>query len=212
MKRYSLLFLLSLLIIFLSVGCSASYNIAVNAYSSSRQKLLIPEESSVYVVTDSNAPNPILDKEIAAKIQTLLTKNGYSTAADQADYYLLFNYGMTPDRNNTGTMPYYRSGLYYGYPFHYGFRYSYAPYAPYYTAVYNRWLVLKLIDGKAYRASPKAEPLWISEVSSTGPSSDLRKLINYMLLAAFEHFGQDTGKRIHELIPYNDERLNLFTQ
>ena len=35
-------------------------------------------------------------KEIAAKIRTLLNENGYATASDQADYYLLFDYGINP--------------------------------------------------------------------------------------------------------------------
>jgi len=208
MKKYLML----LPLIFMSVGCGVSYNIGVNAYSSSTQKLLIPQESSIYVVTDSNTPNPILEKEIAAKIRTLLNKNGYTAATDKADYYILFDYGISPGRYITGTMPPY-SGIYYGYPsFSYGFRYSYIPYTPYYTAVHNRWFELKLIDGKAYRASPKAEPLWISEVSSTGPGSDLRRIINYMLIAAFEHFGQDTGKRVNELFSEDDERIKFLTE
>jgi hypothetical protein len=208
MKRY----LLFLPLIFMSVGCSVSYNIGVNAYSSSGQNLLIPKESPIYVVTDSNAPNPIFKKEIAAKIRTLLNKNGYSTAAEKPGYYLLFDYGMSSGQSITSTIPTYHSGIYYGYPFAYGFRYSYTPYAPYYTVVYNRWLALKLIDGKAYRTSTKAEPLWISEVTNTGPGSDLRKTINYMLIAAFEHFGQDTGKRVNELLSEDDERIKLLIE
>ena len=64
MKNY----LFSLPLIFMSLGCGVSYNIGVNAYSSSSQNLLIPKESSIHVVTDSNAPNPIFEKEIATKI------------------------------------------------------------------------------------------------------------------------------------------------
>ena len=76
----------------------------------------------------------------------------------------------------------------------------------------TRWLVLKLIDGKAYRLSNNAEPLWISEVASTTPGSDLREITNYMLIAAFEHFGQDTGTRVNELFSEDDERIKLLIE
>jgi hypothetical protein len=208
MKTYLLLIPL----IFMSVGCSVSYNIGVNAYSSSGQNLLIPEESSIHIVTDSNAPNPIFEKEIATKIRTLLNKNGYNTATDQANYYLLFDYGMSSGQNITRTVPIYHSGIYCGYPFSYGYSHSYTSYVPYSTVLYTRWIVLKLFDGNDYRTSPKAEPLWISEVASTGTVSDLRGTISYMLVAAFEHFGHDTGKRVIERLSEDDERLKLLIE
>ena len=208
MKKYLML----LPLIFMSVGCGVSYNIGVNAYSSSSQKLLIPNESSIYVVTDSNAPNPIFEKEIATKIQTLLNKNGYSTATEKPNYYLLFDYGISSGQSITNTFPIYHSGFYYDYPFSYGYMHGYTSYVPYSTVVYTRWLVLKLIDGKAYRNSTKAEPAWISEVTTTGQSSDLRVAINYMLIAAFEHFGRDTGKPVYELFSEDDERINFLTE
>jgi len=71
----------------------------------------------------------------------------------------------------------------------------------------HQWL-----DGNDYRTSPKAEPLWISEIASTGSGSDLRGTINYMLVAAFEHFGHDTGKRVIERLSENDERLKFLIE
>jgi hypothetical protein len=204
--------LFSLPLICLSLGCAASYNVGVNGYSSSGQTLQIQQDSSIHVVEDSNAPNPILEKEIAMKIKKLLNEKGYNIKTNEADYYLLFDYGMSPARNVTNTFSFYHSGLYYDYPFSYGHSHGYMTYMHYSTVVYTRWLVLKLIDCRTYRTSPKAKPLWIGEAASTGPSSDLRVLINYLLIAALEHFGEDTGKRINVLFSDNDERLKLLTE
>ncbi len=202
----------SIPLIFLSLGCAVSYNVGVNGYSSSGQTLQIHQASSIYVVADSNAPNPILEKEIEMKIQKLLNKKGYSIGTDEANYYLLFDYGINSGRTVTDTIPIYHPSAYCEYPFSGVYWHSYTTYVPYSTVVYTRWLVLRLIDGKAYRTSQKAKPLWIGEVMSAGPSSDLRELINYMLIAAFEHFGEDTGKRVNELFLEDDERVKLLME
>ncbi len=69
---------------------------------------------------------------------------------------------------------------------------------------------MKMIDSKAYEASKKVEPLWIGEITSVGLDSDLRELMNYMLIVGFEHFGQDTGRRVSEVISKNDDRIWLL--
>jgi len=204
--------LFSLPLICLSLGCAVSFNVGVNGYSSSGQALQIQQESSIYVVADSNATNPILKKEIGMKIQKLLNKKGYSIGTDNANYYLLFDYGMNSGQTVTDTIGIYHPGVYCEYLSSGIYRHSYTTYVPYSTVVYTRWLVLRLIDGEAYRASQKAKPLWIGEVMSAGPSSDLRELINYMLIAAFEHFGEDTGKRVNKVFLEDDERVKLLME
>jgi hypothetical protein len=204
-------YLLSLPVMFLSVGCGASYSVAVNGYSATGHVVHIPEGASISVVRDTNVPNPILEKEIAAKIEKLLVMQGYRTGTDSADYYLLFDYGIDAGQTVTDVIPIYYPGFYRPYPFSSVRWYGYTTYIPYSEVIHTRWLTLKLIDGKAYRISESAEPVWIGEVASAGMSSDLRELINYMLIAAFEHFAQDTQRQITEVIPRNDERVLLLT-
>ncbi len=204
------MFSIAVPIMFLLLGCGASYNVGVNGYSSTGQILQIPHGSTIAVIADSNAPNPILEREISAKIETLLTEKGFSVKKDRADYYLVFNYGIDSGRAVTGAVPVWYSDAYCGYPYGYGHRHGYVAYAPYAEVVYTRWLVLKIIDSKAYGASKKAEPLWIGEVTSVGLESDLRELLNYMLIVGFEHFGQDTGRRVSENISEKDERIWLL--
>jgi hypothetical protein len=172
--------------------------------------LEVPQSASIFVVTDSNAPNPFLEDEIAIKIQRLLNAKGYSTGAEQPSYYLLFDYGIDSGRTVTDAIPIHHSRGYWGDPpFFAG---GYTTYVPYSEIIYTRWLVLRLVDGRVYRKSQKIEPLWIGEVASAGPSSDLREIINYMLIAAFEHFAKDTGRQIVAVISQGDERVRLLIE
>jgi len=206
------LYLLSLPVLFLSLGCSASYSVAVNGYTATNQALRIPQAASISVVTDSNVPNPILEKEVAAKIEILLAEQGYDIESDEPDYYVLFDYGIDAGRTVTDVIPVHHPGFYQPYPFSSVRWYGYTTYVPYSEVIHTRWLTLKLMEGKAYRISEKApEPVWIGEIASAGLSSNLRELINYMLIAAFEHFAEDTHKQITEILAKNDERVWLLT-
>lgn len=69
---------------------------------------------------------------------------------------------------------------------------------------------MKMFDNKAYGASKKVKPLWIGEIASVGLDSDLRELMNYMLIVGFEYFGEDTGRRVSEVISKNDDRVWLL--
>lgn len=204
-------YFLSLPVMFLSIGCSASYSVGVNGYSTTGQVVRIPQAASISVVTDSNVPNPILEKEVAAKIEKLLAKQGYTTGAEKPDYYLRFSYGIDTGRTVTDVMPIYQPGFHHRYPYNSFHWYGYMTYVPYSEVIHTRWLTLRLIDGQAYRTSRSAEPLWIGEVASTGMSSDLREVINYLLIGVFEHFAEDTQRQIDVFIPKDDARIRLLT-
>ena len=204
------LFILSLPAMFLSLGCSTSYSVAVNGYSATGQAVQIPQAASISVVTDSNVPNPILEREVAAKIEILLADLGYETGTDAPDYYLLFDYGIDAGRTVTDVIPIHQPGYYQPYPFSSVRWYGYTTYVPYSEVIHTRWLALRLVEGKAYRVSENTEPAWIGEIASAGMSSDLREIINYMLIAAFEYFAQDTQRQINMYIPRNDERILLL--
>lgn len=205
-------YLISLPMMFMSLGCMASYSVGVNGYSSTGRSLDIPDGSSISVIAERDVPNPILQKEVGAKIRHLLAEQGYTSDANQPDYYLLFNYGIDKGQSVTDFIPlhypsYYDERWWWDYGYGYGYGYGYETYIPYSSVVYARWLVLKLIEGQAYSKSKNAEPLWICEVGSSGSSSDLRDVINYLLVAAFGHFGRDTGRQIVEVIYKSDERI-----
>ena len=79
---------------------------------------------------------------------------------------------------------------------------------PYSQTIFSHWLTLYLYDApKAEVASVPPKPLWIGEITSSDASSDLRKIINPMLVAAFEHFGENTRERIRDVIAQTDPRV-----
>ena len=54
-----------------------------------------------------------------------------------------------------------------------------------------------MVDGKYYREKGQFQTIWVGEARSTGTSADLRTAINYLLLADFQQFGQNTGKAVN---------------
>ena len=204
--------LFSLPIMCIGLGCAASYNVGVNGYSSTGQDLAISDDSSIAVVVGGDVANPILQKEVGAKIRKILTDMGYAGNADQPDYYLLFDYGIDSGQSVTDAIPVHYPGYYDEYWHSSYYWHGYTTYVPYSSVIRTRWLVLKLIEGKAYAESQQAEPVWICEVASAGASADLREVINYLLVAAFEHLGQDTGRQIVEVVFKSDERVRAFAE
>lgn len=204
------LYLLSLPLIFVSLGCTASYSIAINGYSATGQAVQIPQAASVSVVTDNNVPNPILEREVAVKIEKLLAELGYTTDAEKPDFYLQYDYGIDAGRTVTDMIPIHHPGFFYSDPYETFHWFGHTTYMQYTDVIHTRWLLLKLFEGEAYRASGSAEPVWIGEIASAGMSSDLREIINYMLIAAFEHFAEDTQRQIIETIYREDERVRLL--
>ena len=64
------------------------------------------------------------------------------------------------------------------------------------ATLYDRWLVLNVVEGPAYRTQKISRPVWVGEARSVGASSDLRTVLNYLLVADFREFGKNTGKAV----------------
>lgn len=186
-------------------GCASVHQIKVNGYTdpSGAPAAIIPGRTFA-VVENKDAQNPLLEKEIKEKIDKLLMRHGYRIAPfEQADYYLFFGYGMGQDRSVTVALPDFYPGGGFGFGIGSGpYRSSYifaAPFVSFYPfpeTVYDRWLLLNVVDGRYYREKGEFRPVWVGEARSSGPSSDLRVLINYLLLADFKEFGRNTGKAV----------------
>lgn len=216
MKKLSWFFLLALLAGVVS-GCAATttFQVQVNGYTDSAAPVLFTPGSSFFVIENQEAKNPLLEKEIKAKIDKLLTTQGYSLApSDQADYHLMFSYGMGTPQTVSVTTPSFGFGVGMGYgrwgPGPYGGYGLYWPGYPYYTEtqpLYDRWLQVKVAEGKHYRATGKFNPIWVGEARSSGTSSDLREVLNPLLIATFTQFGKNTGKAVPSAIKQDDPRF-----
>ena len=121
---------------------------------------------------NKEAKNPLLEQEIRDKITRLLEVRGYpvTTKFDKADYYLFFGYGMGDQRSVTVVTPDYGWGwgVGFGGPGWYSMAWPFVTYAPYATAstIYDRWLLINVVEGPAYRADKTSRPVWVGDARS----------------------------------------------
>ena len=191
-------------------GCSLApiYNIKVNGYTEPGTPRAIKPGGSFFVMTNKEAKNPLLETEVKDKITKLLLSQGYpDTTFEKADYYLFFGYGMGEPRSVVVVPDYYGSigwGMGCGWGMGYcgwggpAFCLAVPPWGAYASDVtlYDRWLLINVVEGPAFRTQKLSRPVWVGDARSTGVSSDLRTVLNYLLVADFKEFGKNTGKAI----------------
>jgi hypothetical protein len=198
-------------------GCASvrTYHVQVNGYTEQFAAAPFSPGATFFVMEDQKAANPLLEKEVKAKLEQLLKQNGYLLVPyEQAQYLLRFAYGLGAPETVSVAVPDWSIGFgfgsgYWGPGAGYGF---YWPgWGPYYTetqAIYNRWLRLTVVEGRQYHATGQATPVWVGEARSSGTSSDLREVLNPLLVAAFEQFGRNTRKAVPTRIKQNDPRVS----
>jgi hypothetical protein len=213
------------LIIFLAIavmgcclsGCGAYYNVKVNGYTEAGTTRQITSGGSFCVIENKEAKNPLLEGEIKEKINKLLESQGYSlTTFDKAEYFLFFSYGMGEPRSLTVIVPdYYATGwgVGYGRPgpvYHFWVPPVLFSMPSIITTTYSRWLLINVVEGPAYRTQKVSHPVWAGEARSVGASSDLRTVLNYLLVADFREFGKNTGKAVTVEIKENDPAVAVL--
>jgi hypothetical protein len=185
-------------------GCT-TYKINVNGYLNSDCPLDLQPDSSFYIVHNPSASNPLLEKEVASKIGKILQDKGFRLAAqDGADFHILFNYGIDRGPLEVGTITHREPASTKNV---YTYNYSTGKYdwvqvkvpgsekeESYSVQNYTRSLSIGIIDAARSIKTGKPEFAWMGETVSEGASSDLRDVINYLLVATFDYLGQDTGK------------------
>jgi hypothetical protein len=202
------IFLLGLLSI-ATFGCASArtYQVQVNGYTDSAAPLLAPG-ASLFVIEDQKAQNPLLEKEIKGKIDNLLVMHGYLLAPyDKAQFYLFYTYGLETSGTVTVAGPIGPGRGWEGFGYSAYLPAKYGPYAFDTLTLYDRWLRLTAVEGKYYRETGKSRTIWVGEARSKGTSSNLRQVLNPLLIAAFEQFGKNTGKALPSWIKQDDPRV-----
>jgi hypothetical protein len=205
------------LIAFGLAGCANYYNVKVNGYTGPGTSGEIKPGGTFFVMENKEAKNPLLEQEIRGKITKLLEARGHpvTTTFDKADYYLFFSYGMGEPRSVTVVTPDYGCGWGVGFGGSgcYYMTVPIVPYAPYAatTTIYDRWLLINVVEGPAYRTRKESLPVWVGEAKSLGASSDLRVVLDYLLVADFKEFGKNTGKAITVEMKENDPAVFALT-
>lgn len=197
---------LLLCLIFGIAGCAA-YHVDVTGYLDPEHPPSLNPGKTVFVVQNEKADNPLLEKEVASKIARLLQQKEYRLSApEDADFRLVFAYGMDigPLRVKSFTRrePD-RTDVVYRYDDETG-KSSWQTvtipgpisYQTYSVRNYTCFLSIRVIDARKFRQSGEVEVVWAADTVSEGGSSDVRDVLNYLLVATFEYFGQDTGKAV----------------
>lgn len=175
-------------------GCAQSYTVYTNGFAETGSR--IPPSANIYIAVEPNAVNPIFENEVKSKIETLLESRGYQIVdtITAADYRLTFRLGFIP-RENIYFSPIwpYSTDAYYGY------HHQYYDYVPHVEAAWDRWLHIKVHRGDTV--------VWVGEAEITESYLDERKAVDYLLVGAFEYFGQDTVSRKVLTISSKDTRI-----
>ncbi len=189
-KNFCPLFALFLLVL---TGCAQSYSIYVDGFAETASS--IPPNARIHVVTDPNSQNPLFDKEIKVKIAKILASRGFMPVDDsQSDYSLTFHFGIgsrlvTDLEYVSGHSLMGRRNVIVGGGY----------YAPYIRNVWDEMLNIKVFKGNTV--------VWVGEAITSKYYADKRQAINYLLVAAFEFFGQNTGRQKVITIQEKDPRI-----
>lgn len=191
------------------------YVISVEGYK--RNDLNVTRDAKIYVYKNNQASNVLLEKEVVTKIKTVLRIKGYTPVdkPEDADYLLAAIYGIGSEipviysstTSTSGGGSKYELNIFTG-------QFEMVPHVNVSTSTttstevaYPRYLRLILYDAKTFILSQAPEPVWIGDVKSTGRSSDLRNVIDYLIVAGFVYFGEDLKEQKEGTMPETDERV-----
>jgi hypothetical protein len=189
-RKLSSILILSLVSL---TGCAESYSVYVNGFAETAKP--IPENARIYVSVDPNSDNPIFDNEIKVKIVKLLASRGFVPIDDvKSEYHLTFRFGVMSYQEED--YEYFGAGL-----GMYGRRSGLdtAYYIPAIRTVWDQWLQIKVYRSDAV--------VWVGEAVTSKSCADKRKSVEYLLVAVFEYFGQDTVSRKSLTISEKDPRI-----
>jgi hypothetical protein len=205
-------------------GCSSvsTFTIKVNGYTDPGATGQLNPGASFCVIENQEAKNPLLEKEIKEKLNKLLLTHGYPTTTfEKADYFLFFAYGMGEPRSVITTAPDYYGSIGWGGGYGWGGWGGWGGPAvsigiPWggsadSATLFDRWLLIKVVEGAAYRNQKVSRPVWVGEARSVGSSSDLRLVLNYLLVADFREFGKNTGQAVTVVIQADNPEVYSLT-
>jgi hypothetical protein len=184
--------------LFLLAGCSrfTRYDVYVTGYTGGPPSTIAPG-SSIAVVENPRARNPLLEQEVANKVRQALQSQGFRMAppADAVAIVTLaygsktvvdnseevrFVPGQTSTvKDSTGKVV----GTVTGDP-------SFIS-LPTTSTRSDAWLTLTAIPRRTASDSTTAKPLWIGESKSSGANLPLRSMIDYLLVPAAANFGRN---------------------
>jgi hypothetical protein len=209
-----------MIMILVAGGCTPVYRVQVNGFADADAAGRILPHARISVVERPDAENPLFEKEVARKIGKILRGKGFSLSdLGGADFLCTFNYGVGVGLTRVGSVPLPSPPVtsIVTIPDRDGVPQTTTvmtpgpmTYVPQVSTEYDRWLRIAISEAASYRTSKTARVVWYGDIVSSGTSRDLRTVMNYMLIAAFEEFGKDTGKGIIKEIKEDDPMVRIF--
>lgn len=181
-----------------------------------------PTGGSFYVAPNENIPNPIFDRRIKEKIEMLLRLKGFSIEpAVAADFWLKYSYGMIGrEEVQFRTIPhtrlwprdfYYTGGIS---PYYFDSHLYYSTVVADTYPVYTAQLRLQVFNGtgNADQTPKSSQALWVGEISTETENRELRKMVDYLLVAAMRFLGHDTREPEKIAVPEEDGLLKKLRE
>jgi len=155
------------------------------------------------IAPNSDAPNPILDKEVRKRLTDAFAGTGNTvTTAPNAAYVLRYSLGATPPREETTYANRFASAREPDMAYttadgrvlrHHGL-YAQPSMVPETRTVFDHVLNLRLEKTGPAGAAPQV--VWIGRAATTASNDDLRATLDALIQASVQHFGQDTGRQL----------------
>lgn len=208
--RSPLLGLLLGLVLMITAGCGGMIQTNTNAYKNPAVQA-IDKLGPFRVVRNQQAANPLLDNEIATKLESALSSKGFVvTDQDNARYLVAFDYsisagvesGITPIFTPGQTSTITTQGPSGGYMSQTVTSPGTTSYVPTTNTVFTRRMTVRVWPNP--RAAGDNLPLWIGEAVSRGSKDDLRMISGYLVKAIAEQFGEDSKEAVKRMWSYHD--------
>lgn len=204
-------------------GCTVA-EVGVNAYL---DPALAPDPKvrlRMALTAEGRPVNPLLDREVAAKLALALSGLGQVLVPpDRADYIMFYSYGLGRPEVRTEMVPVTYGG---------GEEWvtavapdgrrigrmvpmdDWTTYDSVTVTYHPKRLLLKLfraVDAPAFQTAgkndPAPAPVWSVEAVIRTYSDDIREDIDYLIVAALEKYGRDTGRQVRVDLGFRDERV-----
>jgi predicted small secreted protein len=234
MKKPALAVFVVLLATVLASSCTTTKNfqvqidsIGTNVYEAEKTYIVVPTDQQV-------KPDDLRFREYAGYLQKILAEKGYREVAssEEANIIVYMTYGVGDPETHTYaySMPIYGQIGVTVTPGHpapqpspgtppsrppfphyspiYGIVGSKTEYQNYTT--YFRYCKIEAFDLKSLRENNQERQLWSTIITSRGSSDDLRYAMPYMLAAAKDYIGVNTGTKIEVTINEKDPKVTML--
>lgn len=195
--------LLATILVMLMVlnACGAFYNVNVKGYAKEKQILL--DNKRIFVYTNDDAADE-LSSDFEKKIKKAIIKEGYVSVENKslAEFLLFFDYRVdsvafiTPSKND------------------YDLKISAGEFESVSTKnaypTINRRLQLKLFDAAYILSTKTPEPIWVGDIINMSNHSDIRDIMDALIVAGIAHLGENTKNQKSYRISFKDERIEAL--